>query len=382
MDHIQLVALVGVVTAVLIFLFAVVFRRKGGQRGEAQLNYIAGLNYLIAGEKDKALEKLQATVRLDTDFVDAYVKIGDILRESGTPDKALKIHRDLAVRPVLPDDQRISVMKALAQDYQALGRWQQALSACESILSTDRRNQWALDMQLSLYEEMGDWQAAYEIIRKNNRYSKQEKSTRLAAYKVEQGLQNVRAKREHDGRVCFREAIKEDPACVPAYLELADSYIREERSKDALEVLDDYIKRIPQFADLAFARLKQVLYDLGQFAMMERIYLELEKDHPAVVSGLLGLAEIYEKKGELNRAVESCERALAVDPNRLDAKLMLVRLQSKMGREEAAADIAAELSNAILSTFSRFVCQNCHHEAVDYFWRCPSCKAWNSAKRG
>ncbi len=382
MDNIQLVALVGVVTAVLIFLFAVVFRRKGGQKGEAQLNYIAGLNYIIAGEKDKALEKLQATVRLDTDFVDAYVKIGDILRQSGAPDKALKIHRDLAVRPVLPDDQRIGVMKALAQDYQALRQWQQALSACENILSTDRRNQWALDMQLSLYEEMEDWQAAHDIIRKNNRYSKQEKSPRLAAYKVEQGLQNIRAKREHDGRVCFREAIKEDPACIPGFLELADSYIREERSKDALEVLDDFIKRNPRFADLAFARLKQVLYDLGQFAVMEQIYLELEKDHPAVVAGLLGLADIYEKKGELNRAIETCNRALAIDPNRLDAKLMLVRLQSKMGREEAAADMASELANAMLATSNRFICQECRHETVDYFWRCPSCKAWNSAKRG
>jgi len=382
MDHVQLVALVGVVTAVLIFLFAVVFRRKGGQRGEAQLNYIAGLNYLIAGEKDKALEKLQATVRLDTDFVDAYVKIGDILRQSGSPDRALKIHRDLAVRPVLPDEQRVNVMKALAQDYQALRQWQQALSACENILSTDRRNQWALDMQLSLYEEMGDWGAAYEIVRKNSHIPKQEKSTRLAAYKVEQGLQNVRAKREHDGRVCFRDAIREDPACIPAFLELADSYIREERSKDALEVLDDFIKRNPQFADLAFARLKQVLYDLGQFAVMEQIYSELEKDHPAVVAGLLGLADIYEKKGSLNRAIETCNRALAIDPNRLDAKLMLVRLESKMGREEVAADMASELADAILATSNRFVCQKCRHEAVDYFWRCPSCKAWNSAKRG
>ena len=381
MDNIQLVALVGVVTAVLIFLFAVVFRRKGGQKGEAQLNYIAGLNYIIAGEKDKALEKLQATVRLDTDFVDAYVKIGDILRQSGAPDKALKIHRDLAIRPVLPDDQRIGVMKALAQDYQALQQWQQALSACENILSTDRRNQWALDMQLSLYEEMEDWQAAHDIIRKNNRYSKQEKSPRLAAYKVEQGLQNIRAKREHDGRVCFREAIKEDPACIPGFLELADSYIREERSKDALEVLDDFIKRNPRFADLAFARLKQVLYDLGQFAVMEQIYLELEKDHPAVVAGLLGLADIYEKKGELNRAIETCNRELEIDPNRLDAKLMLVILKSKMGREEAAADMASELANAMLATSNRFICQECRHETVDYFWRCPSCKAWNSANR-
>ena len=229
---------------------------------------------------------------------------------------------------------------------------------------------------------MGDWGAAYEIVRKNSHIPKLEKSTRLAAYKVEQGLQNVRAKREHDGRVCFRDAIREDPACIPAFLELADSYIREERSKDALEVLDDFIKRNPQFADLAFARLKQVLYDLGQFAVMEQIYSELEKDHPAVVAGLLGLADIYEKKGSLNRAIETCNRALAIDPNRLDAKLMLVRLESKMGREEVAADMASELADAILATSNRFVCQKCRHEAVDYFWRCPSCKAWNSAKRG
>jgi lipopolysaccharide biosynthesis regulator YciM len=382
MDQIELIALVGATTAVLIFLFAFISRRRRGPKGEAHTYYMAGLNFLLAGEKEKALDKLRSTVRIDTDYIDAYVKIGDILREMGSAEKALKIHRDLALRPVLPEEQRISVMKALAQDYYAMKQWQQALSACDNILGTDRHNQWALDMKLSLYEEMGDWHAAYDIVRKNNRLNKEEKKSRLAVYKVEQGRQAVAAKKEHDGRLCFREAIKENNKCAPAYLELADSYVREERPKDALEALDDFIKQIPQDADLAFPRLKHVLYELGQFSLMEQIYLELEKDHPEVVAGLLGLAEIYEKKGELQRAVNTCNQALAIDANRLDAKLILMRLQSKLGREEMASVLATEISNAFIAAQNRFSCQNCHYSADTYFSRCPSCKAWNAARRG
>ncbi|NIA28901.1 MAG: tetratricopeptide repeat protein [Actinobacteria bacterium] len=375
-----LLIIIGILAIVLIIILWL-FRKGKAVTGEARTEYIAGLNFLLADEKDKALEKLRSTVRMDTEFIDAYIKIGDILRSQEAADGAIKIHRDLLVRPNLSDNQRIAVNKALAKDYQTAQKFPQALQACDHILDVERGNAWAKDFQLAIFEEMGDWQSAYNVVRKNSKLPKDEKNIRLACYKVEQGRQSVALNQEHDARVHFREAIKLSPDCVQGFLELADSYMRDKRPSDALDALKNLIQKNPNFPELAFARLKHVLFDLGQFGEIEEVYRDLLKSNPQVVEAQLGLAEIYEKKGEIRHAVDVCNKALSYDPDRVDVKLMLVRLQSKLGRDEKAADIASELAGQLLKDRNRYVCNVCNYTNQDYFWHCPQCNSWNTAKR-
>ncbi len=382
MDQTLLLLIIIGILAIVLILVLWVFRKRKAVTGEARTEYIAGLNFLLSDEKDKALEKLRSTVRMDTEFIDAYIKIGDILRSQGAADGAIKIHRDLLVRPTLSDAQRIAVNKALAKDYQAAQNYHQALQACDYILDVEHGNAWAKDLQLSIFEEMGDWQSAYNAVRKNNKLPKEEKNTRLACYKVEQGRQSAELNHEHDARTHYREAIKLSPDCVQGYLELADSYMREKRASDALDALKTLIRKNPNFSGLAFARLKHVLFELGQFGEIEEVYRDLLKSNPLVVEAQLGLAEIYEKKGEIRHAVEVCSKVLSYEPDRVDVKLMLVRLQSKLGRDEKAAEIAADLAEQLLKDRSSYVCHVCHYTDQEYFWHCPQCNSWNTATRG
>ena len=131
------------------------------------------------------------------------------------------------------------------------------------------------------------------------------------------GRQFVKEKREHDGRLRFREALKLNSKSVPAFLELADSYMREKRDGDALAVLEKFVKSNPSSSGLAFTRLKQVLFDLGHFSDIENIYFELAKNNPYIIEGHLGLAEIYEKKGELHKAMKPVTELLPLIQNAL-----------------------------------------------------------------
>ncbi len=381
MDQTLLLIIIGILAIVLIILLWV-FRKGKAVTGEARTEYIAGLNFLLSDEKDKALEKLRSTVRMDTEFIDAYIKIGDILRSQGAADGAIKIHRDLLVRPNLGDNQRIAVNKALAKDYRVAKKFPQALQACDHILDVERGNAWAKDFQLAIFEEMGDWQSAYNVVRKNSKLPKEERNTRLACYKVEQGRQSAALNQEHDARTHYREAIKLSSHCVQGFLELADSYMRDKRPADALDALKTLIQKNPNFSELAFARLKHVLFELGQFGEIEEVYRDLLKSNPKVVEAQLGLAEIYEKKGEIRHAVEVCNKALSYGSDRVDVKLMLVRLQSKLGRDEKAAEIASDLAGQLLKDRSRYVCRVCNYTDQNYFWHCPKCNSWNSATRG
>jgi lipopolysaccharide biosynthesis regulator YciM len=347
MDLTTIIAVAAIII-ILLFVVFVGFRRRAKEKVEARAEYIAGLNYLIDGDKERALEKFKSTVRMNTEFIDAYIKIGDIFRQLKTTDKAVKVHRDLLVRPNLKQRDRIAIIKSLATDYYELKQYPNALQACKELLSMQRHNAWAKDFEIKIYESMKDWQAAFDAVKKDNQLPHSEQKQRMASYKVEIGRQLIEIEREHDARLRFREAIRIDAEYVPSYLELADSYIREKREKDALSVLERFIKTNPHSSGMAFARLKQVLFDLGHFGDIEKIYVELSTKNPEVIEGLIGLAEIYEKKGEIHKAIDAANKALAVNPNRLDTKLLLLKLNSKLGRDKIASEIITDLVNEFL----------------------------------
>src|SRR2546428_3989042 len=68
------------------------------ERPDLDTPYQYGLAALLRGEKEEALDAFTETVRIDTDNVDAYIHLGNLLREMGEPARALHIHRELTVR--------------------------------------------------------------------------------------------------------------------------------------------------------------------------------------------------------------------------------------------------------------------------------------------
>ncbi len=372
----------GVVVVLLIVLWFVLSKQKSKKTsGDAQAKYIQGLNFLLAEDKQKALEALRTTVRLDTNNVDAYIRIGHTLRELDQPQNAIKVHRDLLVRSHLTNHQRTLVYENLARDYFENDQLEDALSVLEKLMSIVRRNDWIRDFQLNILEKMTDWDRAAEIVKKHPKMPKDEKKRRLSAYKVKQGLVLTQDGKEHAGRLAFREAVKIYPECLSGYLELAESYARQDRNQDAIEALKKMVRKNPEYSDLAMVRLKQFLFDAGQYGEIEKVYRDLLKSNPQVIQAYLGLAEIYEKKGELLKAVEICNKARSFDPSRMDVRLLLIRLHTKLDQKNVIVDIAAELVQDLAETGPKFQCSQCGYRDIKYFYHCPACAGWNTATR-
>ncbi|MBN2000394.1 tetratricopeptide repeat protein [candidate division KSB1 bacterium] len=381
LDLIYIVA-AGFFVVLFVALWFLLSSKKKSRSGNAQAKYIQGLNYLLAEEKQKALEALRAAVRLDTDNVDAYIRIGSTLRELGQPQNAIKIHRDLLVRSLLSHDQRNQVYENLAVDYYENGQYEEALSTSEKLISLMRKSDWIHDFQLAILEKMHDWERAIEIVKKHAKSPRAQKNRRLSAYKLEQGIVLAKSGKEHAGRLLFREAMKIHPGCLAAYLQLAESYIRQDRNQDAIDALLKLIQYNPEYSELAMTRLKQLLFEIGQYSEIEKVYQDLLKSNPQVIQAYLGLAEIYEKKGELLKAVEICNKARSFDPSRLDVRLLLIRLNTKLDQKNIIVEIAAELVEDLTEKGSKFLCSECGYQDFNYFYHCPSCTDWNTAKKG
>ena len=201
----------------------------------------------------------------------------------------------------------------------------------------------------------------------------------MALYKVESGLKLIEQGKERDGRIKFREAIKLDKKCSPAYLYLSDSYIRENRYKDALTELERFSTQVPQLSYLGFARIKDILFHEGIFGEVENIFESLLQKNPGVESIRFQLADIYERKGELGRAIDLCHEALEQNPDSQQAKRYLAKFLAQKGETEEAIQYALDLAENLMDQKEeRFVCKNCGFISNKPKWRCPQCHEWNS----
>ena len=371
----------GIFVVLLLMLIVLVFRRKPKRRQSIQNEYIAGLQALISGDQDVALEKFRQVVRRDTDYIDAYILIGNIFREREAYENAIKVHRDLLVRPNLNSEQQKVILKSLALDYQMNGQPKWALSTCDKILDMDKKSEWAKGFKQTLFEDMGDWQGAFEILKKNGAPTKENKSLQLAAYKVKQGLQFVALKQEHEARLRFREALKQNSKYAPAFMELVSSYVREDRQSSALKELKKFVQASPLYVDVALRSFEDFLFDSGNFDEMETLYKQAITAEPANIGAYLGLAGIYEKKGELRKAAEVCQRALKYDDANLKLKFFLIRAENKLQRFDKAAEWATLIANVYLQNPIRFSCLHCGVEHDKHQLQCKKCRTWNSVEK-
>lgn len=340
----------GIVVLVVALVGAALFyfyRIRSGKKPleEAANDYAAGLNYLVGGDRILALQKFREVVRRDTNNIDAYIKIGDILRDAGHFERAAKVHRDLLVRSNLPSHQQVQILRGLAKDYEAAGKNELALQAVQRILAISRNDPWARELEMQLYEKLQQWSEAYEACEALGKARGERQDGRLAHYLLQEGLQLAEQRNEKAGRVKFREAMKIDPQSPEAYIHLADSYMREERPEDALETLKKFIDRNPQKAALAFTRIKDILFTIGEFGEIENIYRSIIEEYPDNMDAHLALAEIYEKKGELNRAIQLCLEVLEKDNHNASARRMLVAYYHKKGDDRRAVDHALKYLN-------------------------------------
>ena len=83
--------------------------------------YTKALNAMIRGDSRTALTHLRDVVKQDTDHINAYLQMGNILRSEDNPLAAKKIHQSLMVRPNLSKKIRLDIHMALALDFELIG---------------------------------------------------------------------------------------------------------------------------------------------------------------------------------------------------------------------------------------------------------------------
>ncbi len=236
---ILLIAL-GISGIVLSFILLYKDKPKNKRKDKAQPweneNYLKGLNYLITQQPNKAIIEFTKLAKLNPDIVEVYMSLGNLYREQGEVERAIRLHQGIILRPNLDKQTICQARLCLGLDYQKAGLIDRAINTYRDIISEDSGHIPAHNQLQMLYEEENNWEHAYMTQRKILRLTKSKDQSILAFLQVQIGKDFYQKGDIKEALRRLKTAIQLDKKCSLAYLFLGDIRLAQEKFKSAVSV--------------------------------------------------------------------------------------------------------------------------------------------------
>lgn len=377
MSSFQIFIVVVLIILVAAVLWVSVFRKKRTAHDDP---YLRALEYLADGQDHLAIEKFKEAIHQNSNNINAYLRLGDMLREEGLVRNSLRIHRELTLRENLTREQELRIRKSLLLDYERHNDFENAVAIAKKILNENRKgDQWIIEKLVHLYEKAEAWEDAIEATRKYLKPLTTEQKRRISLYLVFEGLELHKKDKAREGRIKFKEALKITPQCSAAYFYLGKSYRNEDRLDDAIREWRNFCYKLPNKAHIVFPYLEKACFDKGIFEDIEALYKDLIELDVKNINTVLALVEFYLKKGRYETAHSFLEKAEEdfVGSAHLAAKK--VQVFYHLSQYQKAASAALELCGDNFQNAKHiYICEDCGFESKEPLWRCPQCKTIDS----
>lgn len=369
---ILILAAIVVVTALV--LVSILGRRKLRSLSDP---YIEALQFLIEQDSDKAFEKLQQAVRLRGAPVDAYLRLGQLLRERGDATRALQIHQSLTVKSNLTRQEKLSLFLNLAEDYDRLKKPERAVKLLESISRNVNAKDPAIHSALvKHYTHLEQTDKAYDHLKTLKQLAAID-DREIALYLASHGERLLQSGNTKEAKKMLQKAMKHDPGCAPALLSLALLDIQNDDIDAAIDKWTSVARLSEELAGSALAQIEEKLFEQGKFSQIERIYKEILEHRASDELVTLALAQLYRKQGRIDDSIALLKEYLSWHPDSVRASLLLLSLHAKQEDIESvnlSVDEFITRSNQVTT----YVCNVCQFQSLHMRWHCPVCNSYDS----
>ena len=339
-------------------------------------DYLAGLNFLVNEQPDRAVEAFLRAVAIEPDTVETQFALGALFRRRGEVDRAIRVHQNLVERGDLAPAFREQAAYALAQDYLKAGLYDRAEKLLADLAKGGAYRLPALKDLVLIYELEREWARAIEMHEELARSGKPDQVIALAHYRCELADADRRA-RNFEGAKAQLKLARSGPRQFPrAALIRADVALDETDAALALTLLRRVPVESPQLASEVLPRLVRALKAQGREAALPEVLAEFAGDgtevadaiaHAAILAGSTespALLDVLRGYYARNPAIAEIVRALSGD-----------RVP-----DDAAVRALAQALRRQSQSVARYRCSDCGFSAGAFFWQCPGCKSWDMLK--
>ncbi len=338
-------------------------------------SYLAGVNFLVNEQPDRALEAFLRAAELDADTVETHFALGSLYRRRGEVDRAIRIHQNIISRATLDPSRREQAKYALAQDYLKAGLLDRAEAILEELAKAGTHRMAAMRNLIRIYESERDWPRAIALHEELAKVGRPPQESAVAHYRAEMA-EAARARGElNEAADLLRKARQGNRRFPRGALIRADIAIAQGDSTLALELLRGVVEQDSGLIVEALPRLVRLARSRGDDG--DRLIADLLSSRPdsvldfafaAVVGDALDFPALESKVRELFERDETLAgliRSLGREPLSLDSR--------------AVRELAGVLRRLAAAT-PRYRCAECGFSSTGHFWQCPGCKTWDSQR--
>ena len=377
----MVIALIIIPLALIIFYFIYYNQLTPRKTHNLREMYAEGLDLLVSGKRVAAYKNFKDIITQDSNNINAYLRLGQILRESGKVSKALKIHKSLLFRKKLSSYESIELHKNLALNYFELNNLTKSIDESKTILDIESDNEWAINHLIQLYKKNNNWNEATGYLKLYfNKIGKTD-THKLALFKIQDARVNTSNENFEEARNILDKALNLDNNLGLVYYFIGKTYSIESGleydkaialEKSGLNSMTDqnthnqhidsakkllskaipmwvhFLEINPEQSWLVLPLLKDALFALDRYSEVETILLKIIEKFPENTEVLASLADYYSNKGDFDKAIEIIDKALVKNNDSILVKLIKFKLNVQYSRDKISINELDEVINLIL----------------------------------
>lgn len=337
--------------------------------------YAAGINFLLSDQPDKAVDLFIELLQVDPDTLDTHIALGNIFRQRGEVDRAIRIHQNLVTRSLESSENQNLAMLELARDFFAAGLFDRAESVLVKLIDDEDLSDDARGMLIQIYEQFSEWEKAilHAEKMKNDTYR-----IACAHYYCQLGEEALLSQNFTGAEKCFKKAVKHDDLCIRARLLLSEGYIQQQNYASAIKQLRDIPSVSPAFSLEALRLLLQMRDFLPSEQLIQMLQMWTEVSDSSELS--LAVADSIEHSQNLSEAEAFILKRIQRNPT-MKSFNRLMSYHLRQIHDPKALESISLLQSLVekqLAIKPLYRCTKCGFSGKIIFWHCPSCRQWGT----
>ena len=330
--------------------------------------YFKGLNHLLNEQQDQAIDAFIEAVQRDPDTSELHFALGNLFRRRGEFERAVRVHQHLLDRADISQSDRERAQYDLALDFVKAGILDRAEDALKPLMGTPLAPQ-ALLALLSIYERSRDWQQAADISLQLDQSGQGQFAVRRSHYLCELAATQTNS---DQASALLLQAIETAPLSARPRIALASLLELEQRQAKACDQLQELAQLVPAAMPLiasSLARLAPLVQrQIGVLTLLQDSYHQSQS-----LDVLNAIVSLQSDMGQAHGR-ELYASHLQKHPSLIAATSLLADASldpAQQPQVQRALEHAAK-------PLRRYRCAACGFEALQHFWHCPGCQAWDS----
>lgn len=361
-------------------------RRSAQQTKQDEANrlsrdYVAGVNFLLSNQQDKAVDLFLDMLKEDTGTVEAHLTLGNLFRSRGEVDRAIRIHQTLMESASLSYDQRLLAVQQLGRDYMAAGMYDRAEDMFNQLVDETDFRVGALQQLLQIYQATSDWHKAIDVAERLVKLGKDKQRVEIAHFYCELALQQMGNDDLDRAMALLKKGAAADRNSPRVSIMMGRVLMAKGEYEKAVDSLLRVVDQDKELVSETLEMLQTCYLQLGKTDEWAEFLRRCVEENTGAVADLM-LADIVEQREGQDPAQTLVTRQLQRQPTmRVFHKLMDYHLQeAEEGRAKESLMVLRDMVGEQIRSKPRYRCQKCGFTAFTMYWHCPSCRAWSTVK--